>query len=135
MHSCDKLTGMPVPGAGVLSGALIHVVAWLTGYWIVVWLMAHSPSRDVYGVISGWWMASYIGLWFCIRWRSAILGAACYFVFSWVASYLGGSGYPGLGEPAPRMLDSAVLAMRSLFFFSPVVLNEIGFWIRSRHFS
>ena len=124
---------VPSPSwAVVLRGALVHVAAWVFGYWAIVWLFAHSPSRDVYGVISGWWLAAYAGAWFIVRWKSALLGAACYFVFCIAVSLISGGGYPGVVKPFTPGLDLVFLAIRALLFASPVVLNEIGFWIRSK---
>ena len=44
-----------------IKKALLHIFAWIAGFAGAYYAMHHSEVRVNYGLITGWWLAFYVG--------------------------------------------------------------------------
>jgi hypothetical protein len=106
----------------MLTGGLIHCVAWLGFEIVVESVMSASECKEIYGLISGFWAALYFG--FVLRVPlSAFVPAALFFVVASWASGSSGIAFPRRASDAgsPGLLS---LLPWAILFGLPIVINH-----------
>ena len=99
-----------------LVGAAAHTLGALTGFLMAGWIMADSPARTAYALLSGWWCALWVGAVFRVR-LAAVLPCAL-LAIGWGAAYPGHDlTWQDYVTSPGRMVGIA------LVFVSPIALN------------
>lgn len=111
--------------------ALVHSLCWLLGFWLTYFIMAHSSSKEAYGVIIGWWFACYIGFVSSIGIKVAIPAYILYVSVCVISSIL---GYPWFYHDAPEFGLSLffIILVQGIVFISPIAINEFTRMIGKR---
>lgn len=114
---------MPQWIKSVLAAA-IHIAAWLLADFITTVLSADSSSKAVYGSISGWWCALYVGYVLKVDMKAAVIVIASAFLFGVMSFYLGWNFYHDM--PSQTSLEFiAILLVRAIIFSSPIFINAL----------
>lgn len=108
----------------MLLGALGNVSAWIVGY-LLMRMLSPPPNAEVYGIISGWFLALYIAAKLSSSITAAILSYAVY-LFAFITAAMLGIGffYKDVWALTENLQWLAIIALlQSAFFASPILLN------------
>ena len=118
MPSKDMKTNL-----GNIRGALGHILSWVVPYVFVILFAKHSSSRYVYGIITGWWCALYVGYILKINFSSFLFVFLMYMLVGFFAIYF---NFEWFYHDVPDKIDFSIMLIilcRALFFASPIILN------------
>ena len=104
--------------------AFIHAAVWLLTYHIMVALAADSPSKAVYGILSGWWCTLYVGYVLKIDIRAFLILLLSVLLSELAAFY---SGWNFYHDPPSEMSCDFALTMFAIGvgFASPILVNGV----------
>ena len=105
--------------------ALIHISSWLVGFFIIYYLMDCSNIRINYGLITGWWVSTYVGYIANVRIRAVPI---VFLIFELIVILLFISGQKSFYHDAPETINIFMVFIfisQGLVFTSPIFFNEI----------
>lgn len=114
----------------VFKQIVIHISGWIFPYLAIVVTATHSPSRHVYGFISGWWCALYVGYLLKISLRTALAIFLLYLCYGVLAILF---GWDWFYHDIPALADFDfsltcfflfIIVTGALFFVSPIIINH-----------
>lgn len=108
-----------------ISGGVLHFGVWAAAQLGVTYALSSSPSSYVYGLITAWWAALYVGYVFGIRF-SAVLTAALLYVITVVIDHLLSMGF--LYHDRPESFTVGMLIVYTaqlLVLISPIIINHV----------
>jgi hypothetical protein len=108
-----------------LQNSSLYISAWVFGYGVMIVIFGHSPSRQAYGLLSGWWCALYVSYILSVNLRAAAFALLVYFCFGFLSVYFGWSWLYHDLPHAVSVTCTFVLLVGGLVFVSPILLNSI----------
>ena len=108
---------------GRISQFLIHGISWIIGFVFAYIVMSHSHAKEVYGVIVGWWCASYFGYVFNVELKVAASLFMTYVLICLTSAICGSTWFYHDINGSIDLDLLIALSLQGIFFISPLVFN------------
>lgn len=112
--------------------SLLHALAWVLAYVLVIYVFDYSPSKQAYGLLSGWWCALYVGYIFNIQFRTTIVARIAYVLVGLLTASLAAPWVSHDWSSVPAADKILYDAVHSVVILSPIAINTIIILLKKR---
>ena len=102
-----------------------HFLSWIAGFSIVYFAMSHSSSKEIYGIISGWWCACYFGYIASLRFKIIFPTFIAYVLICIISLIFGEAWFFHDADNKLSVHILVVILLQGCIFISPIIMNEI----------